>query len=49
LDRFGDALGWLLTVAVLVSVVVPCVCGCVRRRGSHATHYEEAIYDEITE
>jgi hypothetical protein len=49
LDRFGDILGWLLTVAVLVFVVVPCVCGCVRRRGSHATRYEEVIYDEIAE
>lgn len=49
LDRIGDALGWLLTVAVVVFVVVPCACGCVRRRGSHATRYEEVIYDEIAE
>jgi len=33
----------------LVFVVVPSVCSCVRRRGSHATHYEEVIYDEIAE
>jgi hypothetical protein len=45
LDRFGDTLGWLLTVAVLVFVVVPCVGSCVRRRGRHVTRYEEVIYD----